>query len=115
MTEPSTAASRQTASNHASGHRHSHGHQPHGRKEIAALSLGALGVVYGDIGTSPLYAMNECVSASKAHAIHPINGAYVPEQLFGVLSLFFWAMMLVVVLKYLVFVLRADNKGEGGI
>ncbi|HEX3765434.1 MAG TPA: potassium transporter Kup [Kofleriaceae bacterium] len=96
----------------------SHAHRrPHGQ-ELAGLSLAALGVVYGDIGTSPLYAMSECLSASpaKEHAIAPgVNGMYDPAQVFGVLSLFFWALVLVVVLKYLVFVLRADNKGEGGI
>jgi len=99
-----------------SGHRHLHGHTPHGKKQIAAVSLGALGVVYGDIGTSPLYAMSECLSATGEHAIRPgADGMYQTAQVLGVLSLFFWALMLVVVLKYLVFVLRADNKGEGGI
>ncbi|HEX4419823.1 MAG TPA: potassium transporter Kup [Kofleriaceae bacterium] len=118
MPESSTPPSSRSTASHASRHRHVHGQGsgPHSRKEIAALSLGALGVVYGDIGTSPLYAMNECLSATKEHAIHPIDhGMYEPAQVFGVLSLFFWAMMLVVVLKYLVFIMRADNKGEGGI
>ncbi|HUQ02275.1 MAG TPA: KUP/HAK/KT family potassium transporter [Kofleriaceae bacterium] len=78
---------------------------------MAATSLGALGVVYGDIGTSPLYALKECLSwPHSPHAVKP-----EPEAVLGVLSLVFWALMLVVVLKYLVFVLRADNKGEGGI
>src|SRR5215468_10155964 len=88
---------------------------PHGQ-ELASVSLAALGVVYGDIGTSPLYAMNECLSSNpaKEHAIGPIAGAYNQAQVLGVLSLFFWALVLVVVVKYLVFVLRADNKGEGG-
>src|SRR5690349_1298726 len=95
---------------HATPRGHGHG-QPR-RHEIAALSLAALGVVYGDIGTSPLYAMNECLSPTKGHAIAPsANGMYAPAQVLGVLSLFFWALVLVVVLKYLVFVLRADNKG----
>ncbi|MCW5803744.1 MAG: potassium transporter Kup [Deltaproteobacteria bacterium] len=94
------------------------------RKDAALLALGALGVVYGDIGTSPLYAVNECVSAARddqgawtrEHAIHPMaNGHYDPSAVLGVMSLFFWAMTLVVCVKYLVFVLRADNKGEGGI
>jgi KUP system potassium uptake protein len=95
-----------------------HAHRsPHGQ-ELASLSLAALGVVYGDIGTSPLYAMSECLSSNpaKEHAIAPIAGTgYDPAQVLGVLSLFFWALVLVVVVKYLVFVLRADNKGEGGI
>ena len=97
-------------------HHGPHGNHSHSAAELRALSLGALGVVYGDIGTSPLYAMNECLSPSKPHAIHPgANGMYETAHVLGVLSLFFWALMLVVVAKYLVFVLRADNKGEGGI
>jgi KUP system potassium uptake protein len=110
-----TARSDATGAQRAVGN-HAH-HKPHGQ-ELAGLSLAALGVVYGDIGTSPLYAMSECLSASpsKEHAIAPgAGGMYDPAQVLGVLSLFFWALMLVVVLKYLVFVLRADNKGEGGI
>jgi KUP system potassium uptake protein len=74
------------------------------------LALGALGVVYGDIGTSPLYAMNECFLARSDHAV----ATSLPNVL-GVLSLFFWTLILVVFVKYLAFVLRADNKGEGGI
>ncbi|HEY0482516.1 MAG TPA: potassium transporter Kup [Kofleriaceae bacterium] len=118
MTDPTPSPERakSTTATHAVSHRRGHGFSPHGRKEITALSLAALGVVYGDIGTSPLYAMSECLSPTKPHAIAPgANGMYDPSQVLGVLSLFFWALMLVVVLKYLVFVLRADNKGEGGI
>jgi KUP system potassium uptake protein len=98
------------------GHRgtglhHAH-HEPHDRKELAWLSLGALGVVYGDIGTSPLYAMRECLSPSTEHVtVSPLETANV----LGVVSLFFWALVLVIVVKYLVFIMRADNKGEGGI
>ncbi|MEO8551468.1 MAG: KUP/HAK/KT family potassium transporter, partial [Kofleriaceae bacterium] len=87
------------------------GHVPKSGKELAWLSLGALGVVYGDIGTSPLYALGECLSDRKPHAVSPS----VDANVFGIISLFFWALLLVVVVKYLVFVLRADNKGEGGI
>ncbi|HET9626440.1 MAG TPA: potassium transporter Kup [Kofleriaceae bacterium] len=96
---------------------HGHGHGPANRQELAALSLGALGVVYGDIGTSPLYAMSECLATGKEHALtaDAAHGMYTQATVLGVLSLFFWALVLVVVLKYLVFVLRADNKGEGGI
>jgi KUP system potassium uptake protein len=72
------------------------------------MSLGALGVVYGDIGTSPLYAMRECFHGP--HAL-PVN----PENVFAVLSLIFWSLVIVISIKYLVFVLRADNRGEGGI
>jgi KUP system potassium uptake protein len=72
------------------------------------LALGALGVVYGDIGTSPLYAVRECFIG--AHAV-PIT----PANVLGVLSLVFWSLTVVVSIKYLVFVMRADNEGEGGI
>ncbi len=83
---------------------------PHNRKELAWLSLGALGVVYGDIGTSPLYAMRECFGSTNPHH----TDAAFSENVLGVLSLVFWSLLIVVCLKYLVFVLRADNKGEGG-
>jgi KUP system potassium uptake protein len=72
------------------------------------LVVGAIGVVYGDIGTSPLYALRECF-----HGTHPV--AALRENVLGVLSLVFWALMFIVSLKYLGFVLRANNKGEGGI
>jgi KUP system potassium uptake protein len=81
--------------------------RPTGRA-LAALAVGALGVVYGDIGTSPLYAMKECFAGS--HAV-----AATPENVLGVLSLVFWAMTFVVTFKYLSFVMRADNRGQGGI
>jgi KUP system potassium uptake protein len=115
------------------GHRptaqHSAHHGPKNRKELAMISLGALGVVYGDIGTSPLYAMGECISTKKEHAVQAASGQMVIgphghlgvvtsinyDHIFGILSLFFWALVLVIIVKYLVFVLRADNKGEGGI
>ncbi|HUS63225.1 MAG TPA: potassium transporter Kup [Kofleriaceae bacterium] len=88
---------------------HGHGGHGHGHGEnLAKLSLGALGVVYGDIGTSPLYALAECFHGTHAVAINSLN-------VFGVLSLVFWALMLVIVVKYLSFIMRADNKGEGGI
>ncbi len=72
------------------------------------LALAALGVVYGDIGTSPLYALKE--------AFHPGHHMIAqPENIFGLLSLIFWSLMIVISIKYLIFILRADNKGEGGI
>ena len=80
---------------------------PQGR-QLAVLTLGALGIVYGDIGTSPLYALRECF-----HGPHGI--APTPDNILGVLSLIFWSLTLVVSIKYLVFVMRADNGGEGGI
>ena len=79
-----------------------------GRAYQLKLALSALGVVYGDIGTSPLYAMRECFS--KEHGI-----ALTQANIMGVLSLIFWALTLIVSLKYVAYVLRADNKGEGGI
>ncbi len=75
----------------------------------AALALAALGVVYGDIGTSPLYALKE-VFGNEHHPV-PIT----PDNVLGILSLVFWSLMIVVSLKYVVLILRADNKGEGGI
>jgi KUP system potassium uptake protein len=72
------------------------------------LTLGALGVVYGDIGTSPLYALKECVTP-------PHGVVAAPENILGVLSLVFWSITFVVSVKYLVFVMRADNAGEGGV
>jgi KUP system potassium uptake protein len=74
----------------------------------AGLSLGALGVVYGDIGTSPLYALRECF-----HGPHSIE--LTPANVMGILSLVFWALIIVITIKYLSFVMRADNRGEGGI
>jgi KUP system potassium uptake protein len=76
---------------------------------FASLTLGALGVVFGDIGTSPLYTLHECLKDAKPGAPVPV------EDVLGVLSLMFWALTMVVTVKYLVFVMRADNHGEGGI
>jgi KUP system potassium uptake protein len=75
---------------------------------LGVLALGALGVVYGDIGTSPLYALRSCFSG-------PTGVAPSHDNVLGVLSLIFWALALVVSVKYIAFVLRADNRGEGGI
>src|SRR6185437_8994447 len=75
---------------------------------LRALAFGALGVVFGDIGTSPLYTLQEIFSSD--YGLH-VSRASV----FGVLSLVFWSLVLVVTVKYVVFVMRADNKGEGGI
>jgi len=77
-------------------------------RRLAALTVGALGVVFGDIGTSPLYAFKEAFGGSHSLSL---NEAHV----FGVLSLIFWALVLIVSLKYVLFVLRFDNRGEGGV
>src|SRR5437016_4255111 len=74
-----------------------------------ALTLGSLGVVYGDIGTSPLYALREAVTAAVGK-----NGPVTPEAVLGVLSLILWALIVIVTIKYVMILLRADNNGEGG-
>src|SRR5215211_226994 len=84
------------------------GHRAHQGLPLAA-SLGALGIVYGDIGTSPLYALKEAARAAGAGATP------TPAAVLGVLSLMLWALILVVSLKYAILILRADNRGEGGI
>ncbi len=83
-------------------------HAGRSRSDLALLALAALGVVYGDIGTSPLYALKECFNPE--HGLAPTR-----ENVMGVMSLVFWAMNFVVSFKYITFVLRADNRGEGGI
>lgn len=80
----------------------------HHKSSFAALAIGAIGVVYGDVGTSPLYTMKEIFNA--AHGLKPD-----PGNVFGAISLIFWALVMVICLKYVVFVMRADNRGEGGI
>lgn len=70
--------------------------------------LGALGIVYGDIGTSPLYAIRECFH-------HSHNLPVTPENILGILSMIFWSLIVVISIKYILFIMRADNKGEGGI
>ena len=85
------------------------GHGAHGKVGTAALTLGALGVVYGDIGTSPLYAMKEAFT-EKSHVL-----VVDKTNVYGICSLAFWALIIIISVKYLMFVMRADNKGEGGI
>ncbi|MDD5250015.1 MAG: potassium transporter Kup [Rhodocyclaceae bacterium] len=80
-----------------------------GRKPLGTLTLAALGVVYGDIGTSPLYTIKE-VFANEHHPV-PIT----PENVLGILSLIVWSLIIVVTIKYVIFIMRADNKGEGGL
>jgi KUP system potassium uptake protein len=85
----------------------SHGAHGHGKASLATLSMGAVGVVFGDIGTSPIYAFRETFAGH-----HPID----PDtaHIYGVLSLVFWSMMIVVTFKYAMTIMKADNKGEGG-
>jgi KUP system potassium uptake protein len=76
----------------------------------AALIIGALGVVFGDIGTSPIYTVQTVFSPSDPHPV-PLN----MDNVYGVVSLIFWSVMIIVTLTYVTFVMRADNDGEGGI
>jgi KUP system potassium uptake protein len=85
-----------------------HAAAPPTGKHLAFLSLTALGVVYGDIGTSPLYTIKECFATEYGLAPNPMN-------VYGILSLILWSLILVVAVKYLLFILRADNRGEGGV
>jgi KUP system potassium uptake protein len=97
---------------------HAHGHK---KASFAALALGALGVVYGDIGTSPLYALRETINAAVSGQLgaHGGHGAAIVREVprdivIGVLSLILWSLVFVVTIKYVVILLRADNNGEGG-
>jgi KUP system potassium uptake protein len=80
----------------------------HTSKQFWALALGSIGVVYGDIGTSPLYALREAVTAAQHH------GTSGPDAVLGILSLMTWTLVLIVTVKYVIVLLNADNKGEGG-
>lgn len=84
------------------------GQQKQSRKEVLPVALAAMGVVFGDIGTSPLYTMKEVFNGP--HAV-PVT----PDNVLGILSLVFWALTIVVSLKYIMYIMRADNRGEGGI
>jgi len=79
-----------------------------GRKRTTALTVAALGVVFGDIGTSPLYTVKECFS--EFTGVQPTH-----DNVLGMLSLITWALILVVTVKYVLVVMRADNRGEGGV
>jgi KUP system potassium uptake protein len=83
-------------------------HPPHAKHSLLALAIGAVGVVYGDIGTSPLYAIKE--SFGEAHGL-----AVNHDNVVGVLSLMAWALFIIVTIKYVTLMMRADNRGEGGI
>ncbi|MBN8502722.1 MAG: potassium transporter Kup [Sphingomonadales bacterium] len=80
---------------------------PHPKDPLAVLMIGAIGVVFGDIGTSPLYAMKETFIGPHPLAVDPLH-------IFGVISLIFWSLMLIVTIKYVLVAMRADNRGEGG-
>ena len=84
------------------------GHDGHGHQSLVKLAVGAIGIVFGDIGTSPLYAFKEAFHGD--HAL-PLS----TENVFSVLSMMFWAVTVIVSFKYVVVMLRFDNKGEGGV
>ncbi len=86
-------------------------HAPHGK--LSALTLGALGVVFGDIGTSPLYTLKECILGD--HTPKPTTPEEAVLSVLGILSMIFWSLTMVVSVKYLSFIMKADNHGEGGI
>ncbi|MEJ2039401.1 MAG: KUP/HAK/KT family potassium transporter, partial [Desulfosarcinaceae bacterium] len=88
--------------------RQEHGPQPRMDSRLMGLSLAALGVVFGDIGTSPIYALRQCFNSDYGIEVNPVN-------VMGILSLVFWSLNLIVGMKYLLFVFRADNHGEGGV
>jgi len=103
------AAAAERGSRRAAPERHEAGKGAAAKTGVAALTLGALGVVFGDIGTSPLYAL-QTVFTAHGQALEPTKGA-----VYGVISLVFWAITIIVSVKYVTFVMRADNEGEGGI
>lgn len=78
------------------------------KQSLPAITLAAIGVVYGDIGTSPLYTLRECLSGQFGFGVER-------DAVFGFLSLIFWLLIFTVSIKYITFVMRADNAGEGGI
>ncbi len=84
-----------------------HAHSGESKKGLSTLALGAVGVVYGDIGTSPLYAMKEIFVGHHPLAVDRLH-------IFGALSLIFWSLLVIVTMKYVLLIMRADNKGEGG-
>src|SRR5689334_15101524 len=103
---PSRASTSTVAPSKPSNEAPAHGHDQNDR--MMKLALGALGVVYGDIGTSPLYSVRECFLGEHKLEMSDAN-------ILGVLSLISWSLIIMVTFKYIAYVLRADNKGEGGI
>ena len=81
--------------------------EQHAKSSLTALTLGAIGVVYGDIGTSVLYALKEVFGSGHVE--------FTPDNVYGILSIFFWTLTTIVSIKYVMLVLRADNNGEGGL
>jgi KUP system potassium uptake protein len=107
LSTPSAAAASPTSASPAPDD-DLHSHDSHHKAGFAGLALGSVGVVYGDIGTSPLYALKESLHHTAK------DGIVTSGEVIGVVSLLIWALIIVVTLKYVVFIMRADNKGEGG-
>jgi len=103
---PGAAGASSTAADHS--HSPADGSRGHGGAGFLTLLIGSIGVVYGDIGTSPLYAFKEAVTAAGEHGVSGVNAVL------GILSLMVWTVILIVTLKYVIILLRADNNGEGG-
>ncbi len=107
--EARTGVAPPSVSHSQTGHSLNGTDKPRSHSRFATLFIGCIGVVYGDIGTSPLYALREAITAAGG-----TQQAVVQNDVFGILSLIVWALMIVVTLKYVVILLRADNDGEGG-
>jgi KUP system potassium uptake protein len=105
---PALSATRETECSEIESHPPHHGHNEQSPQKLALLALTAMGVVFGDIGTSPLYALRECFAGEHGYTISP-------ENVYGILSLFFWSLSIIISIKYVLFIMRADNRGEGGI
>jgi KUP system potassium uptake protein len=119
MSEPTTSAGEPAAERAAPHGAHdAHDAPPTGRR-MAVLTLTALGVVYGDIGTSPLYALKECFKPEYGVLLGPDKQPLPLEQMtqtvYGLLSAIVWTLLLVVAVKYILYIMRADNRGQGGI
>src|SRR5580693_4934183 len=104
--EPPSAAPSSAAANPA--HTTKSASHSHGSMRFWGMSVGAIGVVFGDIGTSPLYAFRLALQQASGDGVHV-------DAVFGVVSLALWALILVVTVKYVLFLMRADNHGEGGV
>lgn len=116
MTHTNPVAVDQTPANPNTNNQ-DHGHTPHGQAGLIGLIIGAIGVVYGDIGTSPLYAFREAILAALGHVGggEIVNTIILPRDIvFGILSLIIWTLVIIVTCKYVILLLRADNRGEGG-
>src|SRR5271169_1869088 len=107
-TNRATASTEIIPAGHAAPSTDEEGEEPSPRTGLAGLSVAALGIVFGDIGTSPVYTFRECFNPEHGLALQP-------ENVLGVLSLIVWALILIVAVKYVLLIMRADNQGEGGI